>query len=135
MSQVTQKEAVFNAVSAVLQQNGIAIEPGTNVVDLMTRELRAQVNQRLFDAFQSGTVKLDREYSDTELKAYVSGLQSNWLRKDTRFNGNGDTSAPKKVSDPQLKALYGLMKIAVGDEDRIEIQSHIDARLAQISTL
>ena len=132
MSQTTQKEAVYSAVSAVLQQNGIAFEPGTNVASLMTRELRAQVNQRLFSAFKVGTVKLDREYSDTELKAYVSGLQSNWLRKDTRFNSGGSLKTAKK-QDPQLKALYGLMQIAP-EADRPEIQSHIDARLAEIST-
>ena len=131
MSQISQKEAVFSAVSAVLQQNGIAFEPGTNVASLMTRELRAQVNQRLLASFKSGTVKLDREYNDADLKAYVSGLQSNWLRKDTRFNSGGTVKA-KKPQDPQLKALYSLMQIAP-EADRPEIQSHIDARLVEIS--
>ena len=132
MSHITQKEAVFQAVSAVLHQNGIVFEPGTNVASLMTRELRAQVNQRLLGAFQSGTIKLEREYTEVELKAYVSGLQSNWLRKDTRFNASGKTSL-KKVVDPQLKALYGLIKIAT-ESDRAEIQTHIDARLTEISS-
>lgn len=133
MSQTSQKEAVFDAVSAVLQQNGIAFEPGTNVSSLMTRELRAQVNQRLFSAFQSGTVKLDREYNETDLKAYVSGLQSNWLRKDKRFNGGTVGKASKKPVDPQLKALYGLIQIAP-EADRPEIQSHIDARIAELTS-
>ena len=132
MSQISQKEAVYVAVSAVLQQNGITFTPGQNVASLMTRELRAQVNQRLFSAFKSGTVKLEHEYSDTDLKAYVSGLQSNWLRKDTRFNSDGVSTKKKKVVDPQLKALYSLMEIAP-ETDRPEIQVHIDARLAEIS--
>jgi hypothetical protein len=98
----------------------------------MTRELRAQVNARLVHDFLSGTVKLDREFNDSELKAYVSGLQSNWLRKDTRFNAGAPTKS-KRVSDPQLKALYSLIKIAP-EADHAEIQTHIDARLAEIST-
>ena len=133
MSQVSQKEAVYTAVSAVLQQNGITIEPGTNVASLMTRELRAQVNQRLFDAFRSGSVQLDSTYTDTELRAYVSGLQSNWLRKDARFNSGGKVSS-KKTTDPQLKALYGLIKSAP-QADHAEIQGYINTRLAEISAI
>ena len=86
MSKMSQKEAVYNAVTQVLSSNNITISGG--VAPHMTREFRSQVNEILFNSFRSGNVELKSEYSDAELRAYVSGLQSNWIRKDTRLNGN-----------------------------------------------
>jgi hypothetical protein len=65
MSKLSQKEAVYNAVTSVLGENNISVSEGTDVSTLMTRELRSQVNQILFESFRSGTVQLDREFSET----------------------------------------------------------------------
>jgi hypothetical protein len=138
MSQLSQKEAVFKAVTSVLSQSGIAFEEGTDAGPYMTRELRGQVNAILFESFQTGVIQLDRKFSDTELKAYVSGLQSNWLRKDARLNGGGKYS-PKNPgsrvggSDPQIKAMRQLFKTLATEEDRAEVQACIDARLVEIT--
>lgn len=131
MSKQSQKEAVFHAVTHV-----VGSVPDTGPVEL-TREQRAQVNMILFEGFRSGTIELDREYSDTELKAYVSGLQSNWLRKDKRLNG-GVAYVPKNPGsragggDAQLKALRTLQKMQTDPAKILEIQSFIDKRLAEI---
>lgn len=131
MSKQTQKEAVFHAVTHV-----VGAVPDSSPVEL-TREQRAQVNMILFEGFRSGTIELDREYSDTELKAYVSGLQSNWLRKDKRLNG-GVAYVPKNPGsragggDAQLKALRTLQKMQTDPAKILEIQSFIDKRLAEI---
>lgn len=131
MSKQTQKEAVFHAVTHV-----VGSVPDSSPVEL-TREQRAQVNMILFEGFRSGTIELDREYSDTELKAYVSGLQSNWLRKDKRLNG-GVAYVPKNPGsrvgggDAQLKALRTLQKMQTDPAKILEIQSFIDKRLAEI---
>lgn len=137
MSKLSQKEAVYNAVTSVLSENNISVSEGTDVSTLMTRELRSQVNQVLFEGFRSGSVELDREYSDSDLKAYVSGLQSNWLRKDKRLNGGAKYSAKNPgsrigSSDPQLKAMRALLSTLSSESDRAEVQSAIDTRVSEI---
>ena len=130
MSKVTQKEAVFQAVKNVMGEQDGQYVP--------TKEQRAQVNAILFEGFRSGTVELDKEMSDAKLKGYVSGLQSNWLRKDKRLNGNTSYVAKNPGSragsgDPSLKAMRALLQTDISETDRAEIQTHIDARIAEIN--
>lgn len=137
MSQVTQKQAVYVAILSVLKENGVHFEDGMNVAPIMTREYRAVVNAILFEGFRSGSIQLDREFNDTELKAYVSGLQSNWIRKDTRLNGDTKYVAKNPGSrqgsgDAQVKAMKALLTTLTSDEDKAEVQQAIDARLAEI---
>jgi hypothetical protein len=134
-SKSTQKEAVFTAVVNVLAQEGISIVEGQAVA--MTKELRAQVNNILFEGFRNETIELDKVFSDSELKGYVSGLQSNWLRKDKRLNGGIQYIAKNPGSragsgDPALKAMRTLMSTLASAEDKAEVQTHIDARLSEI---
>jgi len=135
MSKQSQKEAVFTAVVNVLAQENISIVEGQPVA--MTKEYRALVNNILFEGFRNGTIELDREFSDSDLKGYVSGLQSNWLRKDKRLNGGIQYVAKNPGSragsgDPSLKAMRTLMSTLTTDADKAEVQSHIDTRLSEI---
>lgn len=137
MSKLSQKEAVYNAVTSVLSENNISVSEGTDVSTVMTRELRSQVNQVLFEGFRSGSVELDREFNDSDLKAYVSGLQSNWLRKDKRLNGGAKYSAKNPgsrigSSDPSLKAMRALLTTLTTESDRAEVQAAIDTRVSEI---
>lgn len=137
MSKMSQKEAVFSAVTSVLAENNISVSEGTDVSTLMTRELRSQVNQVLFEGFRNGSVELDREYNDSDLKAYVSGLQSNWLRKDKRLNGGAAYAAKNPgsrlgSSDPQLKAMRALLTTDISAEEKAEVQGYIAARISEI---
>lgn len=129
MTKMSQKEAVFQAVKNVC---------GEQEVYTPSKEQRAQVNAILFEGFRSGQIELDREFSDSDLKSYVSGLQSNWLRKDKRLNGNVSYVAKNPGSragsgDPQLKAMRALLSTLTTDADRAEVQSHIDTRIAEIN--
>jgi len=134
MTKMTQKAAVFAAISQVLD-----FEEGTNVGPHMTKELRAQVNLILFEGFRKGTIELEKEYSDSDLKAYVSGLQSNWIRKDTRLNGNTKYVAKNPGSragsgDPALKAARALISTLVeGTADYNEVKTFIDSRVSEIA--
>ena len=128
---MSQKEAVFKAVVEVTGHTGEGVcSP--------TREQRAMVNTILFEGFRAGAIELDREFTDQELKAYVSGLQSNWLRKDKRLNG-GIAYVPKNPGsragsgDPQLKAMRALLASLVDPAQRAEVQQYIDARVAEIT--
>ena len=129
MTKMTQKEAVFSAITNVCGAQDGAYTP--------TKEQRASVNQVLFEGFRSGSIELDREYSDSELKAYVSGLQSNWLRKDKRLNGGTQYVAKNPGSragstDAQVKAMRALLATKSDPSERAEIQSFIDKRVAEI---
>lgn len=80
---------------------------------------------------------MDREFSDTDLKAYVSGLQSNWLRKDKRLNGNVSYVAKNPgsrvgSSDPSLKAMRALLSTLTTEAEKAEVQGYIDTKVAEI---
>jgi hypothetical protein len=133
---MNQKEAVFAAVTSVLAEQGVEVEG--DVSQFMTKERRSEVNAILFEGFRSGKISLDREFTDSELKAYVSGLQSNWLRKDKRLNG-GVQYVPKNPGsrmgsgDAQLKALKALLKIKTEPSEVAEIQRFIERRESELS--
>ena len=134
MSKYTQKEAVFNAVINVMGEQEGVYSP--------TKEQRAQVNNILFESFRSDTIAYDPEFAskvadDKELKAYVSGLQSNWLRKDKRLNGNVTYVAKNPGSrtgstDPQIKAMRALLATKTDESERAEIQAFIDRRVSEL---
>lgn len=137
MSKLNQKDAVFNAVSQVLSENGVHFEEGQDVRTHMSKEFRAQVNSILFEGFRAGSIELNGEKTDSELKTYVSGLQSNWLNKDKRLNGNTKYVAKNPgsragIQDPQIKALRALMSTKTDEDEIAEIQSYIDDRLSVI---
>ena len=131
MIQVTQKDAVYAAVISVTGFNGEGqCTP--------SRDQRKDIAAILFEGFKSGHIQLDREFSDTELNTYISGLMSNWLRKDTRLNGGVKYVAKNPGSrqgsgDEQLKALRALMSSLTDEADKAEVQAHIDARVAELA--
>ena len=136
---VNQKSAVFAAISMVLSNAGIEFTEGENVSEHMTKEVRAQVNAILFQGFRAGDIELDREYSDTDLKAYVSGLQSNWIRKDKRLNGNTVYVAKNPGSragsgDSQLKNMKLLLAtLTPGTDDYVEVETAIATRSTEVA--
>jgi hypothetical protein len=135
-SVISQKDAVKSAITQVLTEAGVKFDDNSNFKDLLTREHRAQVNQILFEGFRSGSIAIKKEKSDPELKEYVSGLVSNWLKKDTTLSGGvayvvKNPGSRTGSTDPQIKALRALMKMK--PEQSEEIQGYIDARLELIN--
>jgi hypothetical protein len=134
MTKVSQKEAVYQAVLNV----GIEQDEETQAF-VPTKEQRAQINNILFEGFKSKSIELDpsKSYTDSELKAYVSGLQSNWLRKDKRLNGGVQYVAKNPGSragstDASIKAMRMLLNTKSDPAERKEIQDFIDKRVAEI---
>jgi hypothetical protein len=127
---MNQKEAVYQAMVNVCGEQDEAYAP--------TKEERAQVNNILFEGFQQGNISFDGALPESsKLKAYVSGLQSNWLRKDPRLNGNTKYVAKNPGSragstDTQVKAMRILLSTKTDSSERAEIQTFIDKRLAEI---
>ncbi len=130
MSQLKQKDAVFQAVLNIVGNQDGAYSP--------TKEERAQINQILVESFKNGSVVYDGQLpEEKELRAYVSGLVSNWLRKDNRLNGGVAYVAKNPGSrtgntDPQIKAMRALLATKTDEAERTEIQSFINRRLAEI---
>jgi hypothetical protein len=133
MSQMNQKNAVFAALCGVFGVTSFeeACQP--------TKEQRASVNQILFEGFREGKIELDssKQYDDAKLKAYVSGLQSNWLRKDPRLNGNVKYEAKNPGSragskDESIAAMRLLLATKTDKTERAEIQAFIDKRVAEL---
>ena len=132
MTTVNQKEATYQAICNVTGHTG------EDILEI-SKEQRAQVNMILFEGFRAGTIQLDREFSDADLKQYVSGLQSNWIRKDKRLNGGVAYTAKNPGSragsgDPMIQNLKKLMSTLTTDADKTEVQGYIDARTAEIAT-
>ena len=142
---MNQREAVYTATHNVLKEHGIDFEDYDNINDVMTDDLRKQITAIICESFQSGDVsfkdtpanqaKLENE---SGLKSYVSGLVSNWFRKDKRFNGNVKYTAKNPGSragqgDPQMKNLKLLRKQYEDDTDKVkEIDAAITARTAEL---
>lgn len=127
---MNQKDAVHAAVTNVCGSVEGAYTP--------SKEQRAQINLILFEGFRAGTIEIAEEKSDSDLKGYVSGLQSNWLRKDKRLNGGVAYTAKNPgsragSSDPQLKAMRALISTLTTEEEKAEVQGYIDARVSEIA--
>ena len=138
MSQQSQKEAVFSAITSVTKEAGMSIAEGTDFSTVLTREHRAQITSILVEGFNAGSIALDKSFEDeSKLRTYCSGLTSNWLRKDKRLNGGMKYVAKNPGSrvgsaDPQLKAMRVLLSTQEDPVKKAEIQSFIDARVAAV---
>lgn len=129
---IKQKDAVFNAVVAVRGTNEFS-----SAVEL-TKEERSAVQASLVQGFQSGQIAFQGDATDaTKLTSYVSGLVSNWLRKDKRLNGNVAYVAKNPGTrtgsgDESLKAMRTLLSATTDVDARAEIQVEIDKRIAEL---
>ena len=127
-----QKEAVFEAVCSAKGATSF-----TGAVTLEKDE-RAKVIASLLADFRASNIEYGGDTSDaTKLGAYVSGLVSNWLRKDRRLNGN-TTYSPANPgtrtgsSDDGVKAMKQLLAVTDDPEAKAEIQAEIDKRIGEL---
>ena len=141
MSKLTQRQAVYNATHQVLKDAGINFDDGQDIKDVVTSDHREAVNAIICEGFTQGTIELkdtpankEKLDSASKLKSYVSGLMSNWYRKDKRLNG-GATYEPINPgsrtgqSDSQMKNLRLLKKqFEAAGKDTNEIDKAIDKR-------
>lgn len=83
VGKLSQKDAVYNYVKEALSEVNTE---ATKLKDAVDKDVRKVVRQRLFAAVKSGEVKLSKQFDDSKLKKYCSGLINNWLKKDPRFS-------------------------------------------------
>lgn len=144
----TQREAVFVATISALSQAGINFVVGESVVhDVMTKEIRSNVVDRVCTMFQAGEVAFkdtdsnSNKLSDTkELRKYVAGLVTNWHNKDKSLNAGAkyETKNPGSragAQDEQIKEMKNLKARleAVGNtEGALKVAEAITARLEEL---
>ena len=134
-----QVDAVYAAVTNVLGENNINFEDGMNVSSIITTEMRQQVNAILFEGIKGGAIDYKGDTSDdAKVKSYVSGLQSNWLRKDKRLNGN-TAYVPKNPgsrtgnSNPEIVAIRTLLStLTPGTDEHSEVSGILAAEIAKL---
>lgn len=127
-----QKDAVYNAVVGVKGTSDFS-----DAVSL-SKEERSTVATSLFEGIKNGTVAYAGDASDeTKLTSYISGLVSNWLRKDQRLNGGVQYVAKNPGTrtgsgDEALKAMRALLATTTEETSREEIQAEIDKRVSEL---
>ena len=132
MSKLSQKEAVFNAITEVIGR--VPTEEEAALV--LSANEKSSVRDILLVGFQTGTIELKSAQED--LKKYVNGLLNNWLRKDKRLNGGTtyrvqNPGSRAGQSDPMIKNLRLLKKQdGLSEEQVAEIDEAIAARLVEI---
>jgi len=134
---LNQREAVYLTTMNVLAEHEINFDEGQNVEGVVTKELRSEIVATIVTGFQANTIEMSAEgkikYSDEKkLRGYVSGLVSNWYRKDKRLNGGVKHEAKNPGSrvgstDDQIKALRALRATKADD---VEALAAIDAAIA-----
>ena len=146
MSKQTQRSAVYNAVINQFAEVGIHFEDGMNASEYLTKDYRSNIHEIVCEGFRSGSVEFEDTASNkqkladsSKLSSYVSGLISNWLRKDTRLNGGGKYVAKNPGSragqgDEQMKTLRALSKQFAGTDKESFINEQIEQRKAQIAS-
>jgi hypothetical protein len=115
----TQKQIVFELVSTMFS-------PSDSGAYILSKEDRHAVAAKVIAAINEGDV----EVKSTKVKpeTYVPGMVSNWLRKDSRLNGDvkytpGFRKGPN--GDPQLKAMRALKAITTDPDKLAVIEQHI----------
>jgi len=146
MTKQTQRSAVYNAIINTLNENEVHFEDGMDVSTVLTKDMRSTVHEVICQGFANGSIEFEDTPSNkqkladsSKLSSYVSGLISNWVRKDTRFNGNTKYVAKNPGSragqgDEQMKTLRALAKQFAGTDKESFINEQINSRKEQIAS-
>jgi hypothetical protein len=142
---LNQREATFQAITTVLSNSGVNFTSGEDAKSVLTSEHKKKVRDILVSGLKDGSITSTQEFmskmsTDADLSKYTSGLISNWIKKDTRLNGNkkhqssGGNSSSNRVgnSDSQVKELKKLLKATVGTDSEQEVAEALNARINEL---
>ena len=138
-----QSEAILKYTNEVLDSEGIKFDEGTDIAEVANGDVRKQVADLVTEGILSKEIDFSdkaRETYDTEAKvrSYVSGLITNWWKKNPKLNG-GTTYKPKNPGsrtgngDKQMKELKKAAKVYADDPAKLaSINEFIDKRRAEL---
>ena len=138
---VNQKTAVTNAVLSLFPNYEMGGE--VKLSTQLNKESKDEIKSIVFAGFQANEISMSAEatakYSGDEagLKKYSNGLVDNWLRKNPDFNAGEKYEIKNKGSragsgDETVRALRALKKTTTDSEVLTEIETALQARLAEI---
>lgn len=134
---LSQKESVFQAVTSIVDctQDGVVVE--------LTKEQRATVISLVTQSIMQNETELKanaraKYVTEADVKGYVSGMVSNWLRKDTRLNGGNkyEIKNPGSRAGQGDELLSNLKSYRATFTDPVHIAAvdkEIEARKAQLA--
>jgi len=86
IKQVSQKDAVFLALNTGIRETNKSID-GTSVLrSYVDKAVKKVARLELNNMIRLKLVKCKATYNDSQLKKYCSGLISNWMIKDKRYD-------------------------------------------------
>ena len=143
---MNQKEAYYNAITNVINENNIEfVESETVVKTHFNTELRGQVIEIVMVGFKDGSIPLKdtpankaKLADDAKMRDYANSTLTNWLNKDTRFNGGTKHEIKNKGSragqgDKIVKNYKALLAgFEAGSEKYAIIEAKINERQAEI---
>jgi len=140
----SQKESVFAGVSAFLVENGREHELDAGQAISLTKDERRTVIEMIAMAALNGEMEMKdaakAKYSTIEtMRGYCNGLLSNWLRKDTRLNGDTPyvTKNPGSRAgqgDDTIKNLKALKATLTEPEHLAAVDVEIQKRFEELRT-
>jgi hypothetical protein len=144
---MSQRKATVSTILAVLEERGVKYElNGSTPVDQVLNDAdKKTIRDSLFAMFRGGQIEMAEEskaryQDDKELKAYVSGLVNNWIRKAKEFN-NGTAYIPKNpgsragAGDEQIKEMKKLLSLTTDPATKATIEAAIADRQVEIKPL
>lgn len=134
---LTQKESVFQAILEVTGQ-----ESFYSAITL-SKDEKAKVNNIVTLSIMSNDTDFSADArakypTADKVSGYVNGMITNWLKKDTRLNGDVKYTAKNPGSragqgDAVLKELKKLASVTVEPEYKLAIDAAINTRKAEIA--
>lgn len=141
---MNQRFATVSTLLAVLNNRGVKYELNgpTPISEVLSETDKKQVRDFIFAGFRKGEIEMSEEgkakhTEDAKLKAYVSGLVNNWIRKAPEFNNGGKYVAKNPGSrqgsgDSQVREMKKLLSQTEDPTTKSVIQQHINDRVAEL---
>lgn len=135
-SSISQKQAVVDGVKNVLGSN---FDPSVPAKQQLSSSQISSIKDSIVTGITSGSVVYKGDNTNTaKVKAYVSGLISNHLRKAKELNGgSGYTPSQKRPNGGKKDSVISELKtllstLEAGSEAYSEVESEITKRLTSI---
>lgn len=140
---MNQRQGVYVTTMNVLGEHGISFDDGGDVSAVVTDKIRGDIMNVIVAGFQAGEIEMSEEgrakyAEEKKLRCYVSGLISNWFRKDPRLNGNvkheiKNPGSRAGAGDDQLKALKLIREAKADDAEAVAaIDAAIEMRKTEL---
>lgn len=135
---ISQKDAVYSVTIETLNENNISFEEGIDCMSsVVDKDIRNTIVEKLLNLFENNKVIVNKQQEDSDLKRYVSGLVSNWAKKDDRLNGGvkheiKNPGSKLGSTDPVIVELRKMLKEVKGTVYENDVKKELTRRMNEI---